>query len=343
MRYVLAISGGVDSVVLLDMLMKGKLPGSFQPSDAVVAHFDHGIRAESGDDAAFVRGLAEKYGLKFRLGEGRLGAKASEELARTKRYQFLRKTVEELCYKGGPCSKYDVKIITAHHQDDLIETILINLIRGTGWRGLTPLWSGDIERPLLGYSKAELVAYAIKNDLEWVEDVTNYSPKYLRNRVRDLTARLSGQQRTKLVELYQKQAELRREIEQMLRKILEHKNPHYKDGPCNSNLSTIANDNHYHLMSGEEAEMTAEAGADGGVESGLGLELGSLEEAELLGWPAAVAVEVLNQATGGKLTIPQLKRLLNSLKTAKSGDILQPGGKIQVGIYQNTINFSNLD
>lgn len=84
MKYVVAVSGGVDSVVLLDMLVKTG------EHELVVAHFDHGIRNESTDDANFVAGLAAQYGLPFKVTQGHLGSAASEELARNKRYEFLK-------------------------------------------------------------------------------------------------------------------------------------------------------------------------------------------------------------------------------------------------------------
>lgn len=181
--YIVAVSGGVDSVVLLDLLANNSLPNSrliSQNSKLIIAHFDHGIREESGDDAKFVKDLAEKYGLPFELGRANLGKNASEAEAREARYNFLRQC----------CKKYNASIITAHHQDDLIETIIINLIRGTSWRGLASLESesihGDIKiiRPLLFISKNQILEYAKNNNLTWVEDVTNQDIKYLRNYVR---------------------------------------------------------------------------------------------------------------------------------------------------------------
>jgi tRNA(Ile)-lysidine synthetase-like protein len=291
MTKVLAVSGGVDSVVLLHMVARGELfDDSAADDDLVVAHFDHGIRSESGIDAELVRRLAKKYGFKFFTKKANLGQRASEELARNKRYQFLRAVA------AGD------KIITAHHQDDLLETILINLVRGTSWRGLAPFWSNDIWRPLLDMSKAEIVTYAIANKLNWVEDQTNYQPQYLRNRLRDMVARLSGQQRQQLVDLYKNQAKLRTEIERGLGGFL-----------------LIDNNNHYHLVNNENL---------------------SIERLTVL--PEIVALEILRKITRQKLTGPQLKRLLQSLKTAKSGDTLQPGGGLRVGVYKGQITVSDL-
>ncbi|MDQ5982419.1 MAG: tRNA(Ile)-lysidine synthase [Patescibacteria group bacterium] len=172
-RYIVAVSGGVDSVALLHMLVHER------PDDElIVAHFDHGIRSESAADAAFVMQLADKYGLPFVSQREELGPNASEELARHRRYAFLRSMAK----------KHHATIITAHHADDVVETIAINLTRGTGWRGLAVLNSGDIERPLLSCMKADLIAYAQRHKLEWREDATNQDTKYLRN---DLRQRLT--------------------------------------------------------------------------------------------------------------------------------------------------------
>lgn len=185
MKLVVAVSGGVDSVVLLDMLVaaaRGKytMPQNgavkVQPSqvEIIVAHFDHGIREDSAEDARFVEGLAKKYGLPFETRCEELGSGASEELARTRRYAFLQEVA----------NKYEATITTAHHMNDVAETIAINLTRGTGWRGLAVLGRDDIYRPLLGKTKQELIAYALEHRLEWCEDSTNRSDVYLRNRLR---------------------------------------------------------------------------------------------------------------------------------------------------------------
>jgi len=289
-KYILAISGGVDSVVLLDMVARGRLPllplqeRFLQEEDLVVAHFDHGIRDDSANDAELVKSLATKYGIECVIGYGELGENASEQLARARRYEFLRDLCSDLC-KDGAC-----KIITAHHQDDLLETIVMNLIRGTGWRGLAPFWSDDILRPLLNLTKAEIVSYAITNDLEWTEDETNYSSKYFRNRVRDFVSRIKTEPREKLLELNKKQVKLRSEIEKILKLC--------KDGAC--------------------------------------------KVADVLSLPDNVAVEFLRQVTNEKLTTLQLRRLLKNLKIAKSGDRLQPGGGIQIGIYRGNLTISKI-
>ncbi len=168
--YIVAVSGGVDSVVLLELLCQ--LPNL----TLIVAHADHGIREESGRDAAFVEKLCHERNLKFVSTELKLGKDASEDEARQARYAFLREVLKS---EGARA------IITAHHQDDVIETAIMNLLRGTGRRGLTSLGSqSDIIRPLLDISKAQIVSYATEQSITWVEDATNQDATYTRNQIR---------------------------------------------------------------------------------------------------------------------------------------------------------------
>ncbi|HEX6461652.1 MAG TPA: tRNA lysidine(34) synthetase TilS [Candidatus Saccharimonadales bacterium] len=210
--YVLAVSGGIDSVVLLDMLAK-------QPQlELIVAHVNHGIRPDSGEDAVFVQQLAKKYGCRYEATSLQLGASASEEQAREARYAFLKKVQRRHAAKA---------IITAHHADDVVETILINLIRGTGWRGLCSLRSeGGLVRPLLNVYKQEIAAYAKKHRLGWREDSTNQSNHYLRNYIRlQLLPKLllsDPRLKAKLHNLWQQQCMLRGKIEAEIEGLYQH-------------------------------------------------------------------------------------------------------------------------
>lgn len=169
-RYVVAVSGGVDSMVLLDLLRK--LPDV----ELVVAHFDHGIRPDSSEDRKLVQKVAEAYGLPFAYETAQLGAGASEAEARTARYAFLERVRSDHQARA---------IITAHHQDDLLETAILNLLRGTGRKGLTSLADRPhIMRPLLPFTKQEIRAYAEQHRLEWREDSTNADDRYMRNYIR---------------------------------------------------------------------------------------------------------------------------------------------------------------
>lgn len=189
-HYVVAVSGGVDSVVLLDMLAQ-------QPElKLTVAHFDHGIREDSHEDREHVRKLAAEYGLPFAFCEGRLGSEASEAAARAARYKFLHTARR---HRGAAA------VITAHHQDDVLETIILNLLRGTDRRGLSSLQSGDVVlRPLLAVPKKELLRYASEQGLSWREDSTNTDTRYLRNYIRHvLLPRFAQADRERLLGLSQ--------------------------------------------------------------------------------------------------------------------------------------------
>lgn len=201
MRYLVAVSGGVDSVVLLDQLVAAG------DHELIVAHFDHGIRSDSADDARFVEGLAKYYDLPFIVKREELGSNASEEQARRSRYGFLRAMAQQ----------YQAMIVTAHHADDIIETIAINVKRGTGWRGVAVMQTPGIVRPLLAVTKNEIRQYAVENRLEWVEDSTNASDLYLRNRLRHLFASaLSTDQKEVILDIWRKQSKLKELIDQEL-------------------------------------------------------------------------------------------------------------------------------
>lgn len=168
-KYIIAVSGGVDSMALLDMLVKNKV-------NLTVVNIDHGIRSDGQKDRELVEGYCRDNNIKFIFKELNLGEHASEDTARIGRYKVLR---ECLMLEGADA------IITAHHQDDMIETALINLIRGTGWRGIAPFaLKTEIVRPLLGYTKKQIVDYAKKNNLAWNDDQTNANEAYLRNYIR---------------------------------------------------------------------------------------------------------------------------------------------------------------
>lgn len=214
MKYIIAVSGGVDSVVLLDMLVRDargllglELDGS---PDIIVAHVDHGIRDESAEDARFVQAISKLHGLTYEQTALRLGASASEEQARVGRYAFLFELAK----------KYDANIVTAHHRDDMIGSVAINLLRGTGWRGLAVLNRRGIVRPLLGWNKQGIYDYATEKRLEWVEDATNRSSAYLRNRLRSKVLDLEASSVRDISELRSRQLQLARDIDEEV-KLLE--------------------------------------------------------------------------------------------------------------------------
>jgi tRNA(Ile)-lysidine synthetase-like protein len=202
-RYVVAVSGGVDSIVLLDLLRQNK------DLELVVAHFDHGIRSDSVSDRLLVEQVAKKRKLPFYFDEGKLGPNASEATARAKRYEFLNNTKEKTKSKA---------VITAHHQDDLLETAIINILRGTNRRGLSSMYSSNIIRPLLPYKKQDLLKYASLQNLVWNEDNTNKDTKYLRNYIRlEIIPKLTPVQRDSVLEIITNSKESNEQIDNLLK------------------------------------------------------------------------------------------------------------------------------
>ena len=170
--YIVAVSGGVDSMALLDALTSQQTPGV----RLIVAHFDHGIRHDSALDRELVQATAAQNALQFVYDEGRLPPDASEDMARRARYDFLH----QIRKVSGARA-----IITAHHQDDLVETAIHNLLRGTNRSGVVSLRSRPgLLRPLLQYPKSEILAYASQKGLNWREDSTNQELRYRRNYIR---------------------------------------------------------------------------------------------------------------------------------------------------------------
>lgn len=140
----------------------------------VVAHFDHGMRAESSEDAALVADTAATLGLIF-VGTRAALSGASEANARAARYKWLDQVRRD--HKAAA-------IITAHHEDDLLETSLLNLARGTSRQGLAPMLSRPVVRPLINVTKLQLHAYALDQNITWHEDVTNQDRANPRNLLR---------------------------------------------------------------------------------------------------------------------------------------------------------------
>ena len=176
-KLLLAVSGGIDSMVLVDLFHKLKY-------DIAVAHCNFQLRGqESDDDEEFVKSQVEKLNIplfiqKFDTKKFAEQKKLSiQVVARNLRYDWF--------YTLLVNQNFDF-IITAHHLDDSIETFLINFTRGTGLEGLTgiPIQNDKIIRPLLAFSRDEIVAYAKQNDIKWREDSSNSTDKYWRNKLR---------------------------------------------------------------------------------------------------------------------------------------------------------------
>lgn len=181
----LALSGGADSRFLLDRLAKGSQRDGFS---VLLAHVNHGIRGTNADrDETFCRALAKEYELPIEVLRADIPALAKangrgiEEQAREVRYSFFECLMRE---RKIPL------LATAHQADDLLETMLFRIARGTGAAGLSsilpvrPFGNGFVTRPLLNLSAAEIRAACKKEELEFVEDETNADPTYARNRIR---------------------------------------------------------------------------------------------------------------------------------------------------------------
>jgi tRNA(Ile)-lysidine synthetase-like protein len=171
-RLLVAVSGGVDSVALLEALVRtGHKP--------VVLHVDHGWRAESADEARMVRALARQHGLKIIVGKVR-ATKRTESTARAARYAFFAQAAKKSGLRD---------LVLAHHADDQVETFLLQLLRGagSGGRGMEAHARHGrlvLHRPWLALWKKEIIAYARAQKLTWSEDSSNADTRHRRNLVR---------------------------------------------------------------------------------------------------------------------------------------------------------------
>ena len=175
------MSGGADSVALLVLMSQLRKEHGFE---AVVLHFDHGIRKDSADDAEFVRRLAGRFGLPFHSARVKVVRKKGESIemaARRERLAFFAESMKRL--------RLDC-IATGHHMDDVAETFLMRLKRASGADGLSGLKPvsvvGDIVfiRPLLNLRGGELRSFLKSRGIAWREDSTNSDVTILRNKVR---------------------------------------------------------------------------------------------------------------------------------------------------------------
>lgn len=187
-KIMIGVSGGPDSVCLLDIMVK--LAPKYNLK-LIIAHVNYGLRGKDSDkDEEFVRELAEKYGLKCvvlnckslirptgTFSQGEKGV-MSENVLRETRYEFFEKVRKR--------NKFDL-IAVAHNADDQVETFLMRLIRGAGLAGLSAMKykSGKIIRPLLGISRKEIIGYLDKTNRTYKTDRTNAENLFLRNKIRN--------------------------------------------------------------------------------------------------------------------------------------------------------------
>ena len=179
-RVVVALSGGPDSTALLVIIA----PIAQQLNlSLIIAHFNHGLRGkESDEDEKFSRDLAEKMGLTFVSGKmdqkkGKKGI-SPEDFYRRQRYNFFNKVAED--YQAQ-------KIALGHNLQDQAETVLLNILRGSGLKGLKgflPMRDGKIIRPLIEISRREIISFLNEAGIPYRQDSSNENKRYLRNQIR---------------------------------------------------------------------------------------------------------------------------------------------------------------
>lgn len=176
-RLLLAISGGIDSMVMLDLFKKSGF-------EIAIAHCNFQLRGqESKGDQAFIEKYSEENNIPLFITQFDTKAFAEDfklsiqVAARELRYKWFYELLES--------NHYDY-VLTAHHADDNIETFLINLSRGSGLEGFTgiPIQNDKTVRPLLNFGREEILNYARQHAIKWREDSSNASDKYLRNKIR---------------------------------------------------------------------------------------------------------------------------------------------------------------
>ena len=169
------VSGGVDSMVMLDMLVQ-------QNTDVFVVHVNHKIRVEADDDCAFVQSTCKRLGIKFVLYTFDIPSMASSSGRSIEtEARLARRAVADELIKNGLADK----VAFAHHADDNAETVLMHIFRGAGVDGLKGITQNDkIIRPLLSFTREQIEAYAQQNDISFVQDKTNYDTAYTRNFIR---------------------------------------------------------------------------------------------------------------------------------------------------------------
>ncbi|MCE3280407.1 MAG: tilS [Bacteroidetes bacterium] len=212
----LAVSGGVDSVVMCELFSRSDL-------NFAVAHCNFQLRnAESEEDCLFVAKLAKKYKVPFHTATfntadySKKNKLSIQVAARNQRYDWF----EQIRNKEG----YSY-IATAHHRDDSIETFFINLIRGTGISGLHGILpqQGKLIRPLLFTTKEEIVSYALKNKLKFREDSSNASDKYLRNKIRHSVVPVLKELNPMFDSVLSQNIQHLRDVEKIFRKEIQNK------------------------------------------------------------------------------------------------------------------------
>jgi len=223
-----AVSGGPDSIVLLDVLAK-LAPEAVPPWRLVVAHLHHGLRDGADADAAFVADLADKHGLALAAERRNVAPLAQqtgqsiETAAREARYAFL---AEQARGHSAAC------VAVGHHADDNVETVLYRIARGTHLRGLAgmpirrALGQAQLIRPLLGCRRTDILDYVQRVGLAWCDDPSNRCRDHRRNIIRHdllphMRRELNGRVDEAILRLAQAAAEADQLIEALARRTLE--------------------------------------------------------------------------------------------------------------------------
>ena len=213
-RVIVALSGGPDSTALFAVLV---LIAKELNLELIIAHFNHGLRgAESEEDEKFSRELSKKTGIVFVSGKMDRGKKekgiSPEDFYRRERFNFLNKVADD--YQAQ-------KIALGHNMHDQAETVLLNVLRGSGLEGLKgflPVRDGKFIRPLMETSRQEIIAFLNKEGVRYREDISNRDRKYLRNQVRlELIPYLKEKFNPKIEENLVKMAEILRSEDEFVK------------------------------------------------------------------------------------------------------------------------------
>jgi tRNA(Ile)-lysidine synthase len=253
-RVLVGVSGGIDSSVLLHILLKVKETLQFSVG---VAHVNHGLRgAESDRDEVFVRGVAERFIVPFhaRRVDVRSYARAEglslQHSGRNLRYSYF----SELAHEHG----YD-KIAIGHTRDDQVETFIMRLLKGTGLRGLSsiPIRRGPVIRPLLQAYRSEIEAYATEELVPYVEDSSNkkdtYQRNFIRNRLTPAFEELNPNFRERILFLLDDLTRLNELFDQDARAFMEREVTSGADGAMETGVGALGGlhpETRYRVLSG---------------------------------------------------------------------------------------------
>ena len=220
-KVVLAVSGGVDSMVLLDVFYR--LAESLNIG-LHVAHLDHRLRPEAAADGDFVEKISRERGLGFTRDQeevyrfARQRGWSLEEAGRWLRYRFLDQVAQE---------QNSTKIALGHHAGDQAETVLLRLLRGSGTAGLGAMElarEGRYLRPLLGFQRTEIEAYAQAAWVEFREDISNRDPRFIRNRIRsELIPYLQQHYNPNIVQVLGRTAQILKDEDRFLNETVQGK------------------------------------------------------------------------------------------------------------------------